>query len=114
MTKKINKDVLQVLFEEFMIKIGKEDRIEYYSSSFDDLYIMIKIEHSGVYDIAIIDFQTDKVDMCIYDEYKFIICDHLKLSLSQFSEVITDMSNYWDMMLLCMSERENCNNASKR
>ena len=79
--KTINLSELQVRFEDFMLKLGAEPRLQYYGSNFDDLYIMIQIEHDGVNDIALIDFFTDVVDMRIYDEYKFLVADHFDFSL---------------------------------
>ena len=93
-TKKLDMDTLAMLYEEYLLKIGKEPRIEYMSSSLSDLYIIMKIEHDGVYDVALVDFQIDAVTMIIYDEYKFIVASDVRMSLSVFSDIINDMSKY--------------------
>lgn len=92
--KTVNLSELQVRFEDFMLKLGAEPRLQYYGSSFDDLYIMIQIEHDGVNDIALIDFFTDVVDMRIYDEYKFLVADHFKVDMNLFMNVIENMNTY--------------------
>ena len=92
--KTINLSDLQVRFEDFMLKSGAEPRLQYYGSNFDDLYIMIQIEHDGVNDIALIDFFTDVVDMRIYDEYKFLVADHFKIDMDLFMNAIENMNTY--------------------
>lgn len=92
--KTVNLSELQVRFEDFMLKLGAEPRLQYYGSSFDDLYIMIQIEHDGVNDIALIDFFTDIVDMRIYDEYKFLVADHFKVDMNLFMNVIENLNTY--------------------
>lgn len=102
--KMINLSDLQVAFEDFMLKLGTEPRLQYYGSSFDDLYIMIQIEHDGVNDIALVDFFTDVVDMRIYDEYKFLVVDHFKLDMQLFMNAISNMNTYNIQMKKILTE----------
>lgn len=102
--KTINLSELQVAFEDFMLRLGAEPRLQYYGSSFDDLYIMIQIEHDGVNDIALVDFFTDVVDMRIYDEYKFLVADHFKLDMELFMNAIANMNTYSIQMEKILNE----------
>lgn len=103
-----NKEVsaLQIIYEECIKKIGQEKRMSYYASSFEDLYIMVKIEHDGVFDMATIDFISETVDICVYDQYKFILQEHLRMNLGDFFDIINDMSNYWDNILVLLTKEE--------
>lgn len=102
--KTINLSELQVAFEDFMLRLGKEPRLQYYGSSFDDLYIMVQIEHDGVNDIALVDFFTDVVDMRIYDEYKFLVADHFKIDMELFMNAIANMNTYSIQMEKILTE----------
>lgn len=102
--KTINLSELQVQFEDFMLKLGAEPRLQYYGSSFDDLYIMAQIEHDGVNDIALVDFFTGVVDMRVYDEYKFIVVDHFKLNIDLFMDIIANMNIYSIQMSKIINE----------
>lgn len=107
--KTINLSELQVAFEDFMLRLGVEPRLQYYGSSFDDLYIMIQIEHDGVNDIALVDFFTNVVDMRIYDEYKFLVADHFKLDMELFMNTISNMNTYSIQMEKILTEGERNN-----
>ena len=102
--KMINLSELQVAFEDFMLKLGAEPRLQYYGSSFDDLYIMAQIEHDGVNDIALVDFFTGVVDMRIYDEYKFLVVDHFKVDMELFMNAIANMNTYSIQMEKILNE----------
>ena len=102
--KTINLSDLQVRFEDFMLKLGAEPRLQYYGSNLDDLYIMIQIEHDGVNDVALIDFFTDVVDMRIYDEYKFLVADHFKVDMDLFMNAIENMNTYSIQMNKLLTE----------
>ena len=104
--KNVNLETLQVIYQEFMIKIGKEPRIRYYSSKFDDLYIMVEIEHDGVFDMALIDILNEVVDMRIYDAYNFLITDHFKIDMVDFAKIINDMSSYFDNILAHLAQED--------
>lgn len=109
--KYIDINQLQVQYEDFMLKLGKEKRLEYYGSSLDDLYIMLKIEHDGVYDYVLVDFYADVVDMRIYDEYKFIKVDHFKLTTEIFMNMIDNLDTYSINMNKLLNESEDDSNA---
>ena len=87
---------LERSYEEYMLKIGKEQFLEYYGSCLNDLYIMLQIEHDGVKDMALIDLLTDTVTMRVYDEYKFIITDQWKVTTAVFNYFIDEKDKYFD------------------
>lgn len=101
-----DRPTLEVMYTEYMIKIGKEKRIRYHSSSIEDLFICIEIEHDGVFDYAMIDLLNGYADMRIYDKYNFIVTEHVKIPIVEFTSMINDMSMYDDMLLSYLADKE--------
>lgn len=106
-TQEISIMKLEQQYEDYMLKIGKEKFLEYYGSSFDDLYIIMQIEHDGVRDIALVDFLTDTVTMRVYDEYKFIIVDQWKVTTEVFNYLIDEQKKYFERVKHCIENGVN-------
>ena len=86
----------RAIYELFMLRIGSNNNLHYCASSLDDLYIVLKVEHDGVFDVALVDIMTGIVDLRVYDAYKFIIAERLKMTVEAFDNLTDNMDTYFD------------------
>lgn len=106
----------RAIYELFMLRIGSNEHLHYCASSLDDLYIVLKVEHDGVFDVALVDIMTGIVDLRVYDAYKFIIAERLKMTVEVFDNLISDMNTYFDnviSMIAAAKLKKEESNASK-
>ncbi len=106
----------RAIYELFMLRIGSNDKLHYCASSLDDLYIVLKVEHDGVFDVALIDIMTGVVDLRVYDAYKFIIAERLKMTVDTFDKLLDNMPTYFDnvvSMIATAKAKKEANNDAK-